>query len=82
MTATYHLPHGTYRCTGYELPLYRLFSAVADAGREMLRPAAPRRPRVEDRTGACCLLAVRRYCVCSGSWQCPTHGTLCRGSHE
>ena len=31
---------------------------------------------------ACCLLAVRRDCVCSFSYECPWHGSKCIGTHD
>ena len=33
-------------------------------------------------TGRCCERAVKRFCVCLVSWDCPEHGATCVGSHD
>lgn len=34
------------------------------------------------REGYCCAKAVRVFCVCIVSTNCPDHGSRCRGSHD
>lgn len=49
---------------------------------EILGFLAHRPPRLNLEKIGCCALAVRRFCVCRLSIECPTHGCKCWGTHD
>lgn len=52
---------------------------VAERARNVERAAATERVRAG---GLCCDQGAENHCVCRRSIACPTHGTICIGSHD